>query len=57
MINACSEALKDIHAETKKGVRKAITTATANQEALRKFVVEQTQAFREQMSGAQGGME
>jgi len=58
MMNDYRQALQDIHAETKRGRRKATTAATANQEAFRKFVVEQPQAFRlKTKSGAQGGME
>ena len=51
MIIADREALKEIHAEIKKGLRKATTTATANQEAFRKFVVEQSKAFRKKKMG------
>ena len=46
MINAYRAALNEIHAETKKGDRKATITTTTNQEAFRKFVVEQSKAFR-----------
>ena len=47
MINDYREALQYIHAETKKGLRKATTTATTNQEAFSKFVVKKSNAFRD----------
>ena len=46
MTNAYREALQEIHAETKKGTRKATIAATANQDAFRMFVVEQSKEFR-----------
>ena len=46
MINAYRQALKEISAETKEGTRRATPAATANQEAFRKFVREQSNEFR-----------
>jgi hypothetical protein len=59
MISAYRQALKDMHADTHKGPWKATTAATVNQEAFRRFVVEQPNAFRDTArSWSQwGGME
>ena len=51
MTNAYREALNDISEETKKCTRRATPATTANQVAFRKFVVEQSKAFRKEGLG------
>ena len=48
MINDYRQALKAISAETNKGTRRATAAATANQEAFRNFIVEQSNVFRKE---------